>query len=283
MEELVATAADKRDIADLFRKRLTTLAQRHGVSRAAFAAMVGIDRSALTQMLSPDLTRLPRAETLVRISTACGVSLDWLLGVSQDEALTATIKPALELEEARLGDDETLIGGWHREAAGTKIRYVPSSIPDLFRTEAVIENQLRGGDRTVSSQVDMSKALLATTQRLESDMEVCMPMQTLQSLARGEGIWAKLSPSQREAQLMRMAQLTEEMYPRFRLYLFDGAAHYCTPYTVFGTQRVAVFIGEMYLVLNSADAIATLTRHFDQLIRVTRIHAHEAPDWIRNL
>lgn len=271
---------DKRDIAKLFRARLATLTERSGLSRARFAALIGVDRSALTQMLSPELTRLPRAETLIRIATSCGVSLDWLLGISQDEALSATIKPALEMEEAQAETDEALLSGWHREAAGTKIRYVPASIPDLFSTEAVITHQKSGGDRTLTSQIDMAHDLLETTRRLESDMEVCMPMQTLELLARGEGIWSSLEPDARISQLERMAQLTDELYPRFRLFLYDGRERFCAPYTVFGTQRAAVFVGEMYLVLNAADAIATLTRHFDQLIRTTQIHAHEASDWI---
>src|SRR3712207_8730011 len=47
------------------------------------------DRSALTQLLSGTSIRLPRANTLRRISERYGVSLDWLLGLSQDETLAA--------------------------------------------------------------------------------------------------------------------------------------------------------------------------------------------------
>jgi hypothetical protein len=55
------------------------------------------------------------------------------------------------------------------------------------------------------------------------------------------------------------------------------------PYTIFGSQRAALFVGAMYLVLNNAEAIRKMQRHFDELIRFTRIHAHETADFVMNL
>jgi transcriptional regulator with XRE-family HTH domain len=77
---------DKRDLSVVFRDRLKTLLDRSGQNQSAFASDVGIDRSALSQLLSGASTRLPRAETLLNIAAAHRVSLDWLLGLSHDEA-----------------------------------------------------------------------------------------------------------------------------------------------------------------------------------------------------
>ena len=66
---------DKRNLSDLFRERLKTLLQRSDLNQSAFAAAVGIDRSALSQLLSGSSTRLPRAETLLNI--AAGVTFTW--------------------------------------------------------------------------------------------------------------------------------------------------------------------------------------------------------------
>ena len=52
---------DKRNLSDLFRDRLKILLQRSDLNQSAFAAAVGIDRSALSQLLSGASTRLPRA------------------------------------------------------------------------------------------------------------------------------------------------------------------------------------------------------------------------------
>ena len=38
----------------------------------------------------------------------------------------------------------------------------------------------------------------------------------------------------------------------------------------------AVYVGDMYLVLNATSAVGTLTRHFDNLIRSAEINPHEA-------
>src|SRR5688572_20841090 len=114
MRALHNAVMDKRELGPVFRERLQTLIQRAAVTRSAFAQSIGVDRSALTQLLSGQSTRLPRADTLRRISERYAVSLDWLLGLSQDETTAAEIKPALEIAVAEPGGEETLIERWHK-------------------------------------------------------------------------------------------------------------------------------------------------------------------------
>jgi hypothetical protein len=87
----------------------------------------------------------------------------------------------------------------------------------------------------------------------------------------------------RQAQLDQVARLIDELYPSFRLFLFDGRERFSIPYTIFGSTRVAVFAGQMYLVLNSVETIRTMQTHFEGLIRATKIHAHQAADYVRSL
>ena len=101
--------------------------------------------------------------------------------------------------------------------------------------------------------------------------------------AKGGGIWGDLSRDIREEQLQRMSVLIDELYPSFRLYLFDGRERFSVPYTVFGPYRAAIFVGEMYLVLNTTEAVLTMQRHFDGLIRVAKINAHEVAAYISTL
>ncbi|GAB4352467.1 MAG: helix-turn-helix transcriptional regulator [Oricola sp.] len=274
---------DKRDASRLFRERLEELLKRSGLNRSAFAASVGVDRSALSQLLAGEVTRLPRAETLMRIASAHGVSLDWLLGLSQAEDVTAAIKPALEMEEAPDDQDTALLETWHAEAAGTKIRYVPTTLPDLLRTDAVISYESRENKRTVTSRIDEAQGRIAYTRRPETDMEICMPLQRLTDLRRATGIWGDLAEPARLAQLDHMADLIDELYPSLRLYLYNGQSHFSAPYTVFGPYRVSVYMGDMYLVLNSKEAVGALTRHFDNLVRAATVQAHEVAGWIRAL
>ncbi|WP_245497895.1 helix-turn-helix transcriptional regulator, partial [Mesorhizobium sp. M7A.F.Ca.CA.001.08.2.1] len=60
-----STDMDKRDLSTIFRERLKMLLTRSDLNQSAFATAVGIDRSALSQLLSGASTRLPRAETLL--------------------------------------------------------------------------------------------------------------------------------------------------------------------------------------------------------------------------
>jgi transcriptional regulator with XRE-family HTH domain len=275
---------DNRELGPVFRERLQILIDRAGITRAAFAKSVGIDRSALTQLLSDRSLRLPRADTLRRISGAYAVSLDWLLGLSQDDTLAAEIKPALEIAEAQGLDEETLLERWHKEAAGYKIRYVPSQVPDLLRTADVIAYEYSGrAAPSPSWQLRNAEFRLDYNRRPETDMEVCMPRQRLELLAEGKGLWAGLGKAARKAQVDYMARLVEELYPGFRLFLYDQRRTYSIPYTVFGPQRAAIFVGEMYLVLNTTDHIRSLTRHFDNLIRNAVVSANESAAFIRAL
>ena len=274
---------DKRELSELFRIRLADLVRRSGLNASAFAASVKLDRSALSQLLSGTVTRLPRTETLVAIAAAHNVSLDWLLGLSQTEGLTGELRAALEIEEAVDDADETLLARWHGEAAGTKIRYVPAAIPDLLRSEALIAFEAQITQRDASQQRGETQSRLAYNRRPETDMEACMPRQTLELLAAGQGIWTGMSAPARKEQLRHMAALVDDLYPTFRLYLFDGRTRFSIPYTVFGTTRAALYVGGLYMLLNATEPVRTLTRHFDGLVRSATVNAHETAAWVEGL
>lgn len=274
---------DKRDLSLLFRDRLKLLMLRSGLNQSAFAAKVGLDRSALSQLVSGSTTRLPRAETLLNIAAEHKISLDWLLGLSQDEGLTGELRVNMEMEEGTGRANQALLARWHAEAAGTKVRYVPAGIPDLLRTEALIAYESARSHRNSEIQIDETQSRIDYSRRAETDMEVCMPRHTLEIFARGLGIWAEFPLEDRRAQLAHMAQLLDDLYPSFRLFLYDGRERYSIPYTVFGSIRAAIYVGDMYLVLNATEPVRTLTRHFDTLIRAAQVHAHEAASFARGL
>lgn len=273
---------DKRKLSDVFRERLETLVQRSHHSQSVFAASIGINRSALSLLLSGNTARLPRVETLLTIAERHAVTIDWLLGVSEDEGVTGAMLSSGEIETTE-EDGASLLMRWHAEAAGSKIRYVPARIPDLLRTTDVIAYEASASHQSAVAQVDDAAFRLDYNRAAGTDMESCMPLQTLEQFAAGTGIWNGLSKDTRRAQLAHMTGLIDELYPSFRLFLFDGRERFSIPYTIFGSTRVAVFAGQMYLVLNSAETIRTMQRQFEGLIRHTRVHAHEAAEFVRRL
>jgi len=260
---------NRRDTVAVFRSRLLEVIERRGLSRSAFAARAGIDRSTLSQLLSPVNNRLPRAETIAAIAARESVSVDWLLGLSQDDQIgTNIVTQSLEIAAGGTTPADERLLQWHAEAVGYKIRYIPTSLPDLLKTEEVIgfEYQELGG--TVrDTQIGQKEARLAYSRRPESDIEACSSFQAVETFARGEGIWQELSIAIRINQLEHMVNLLDELYPTFRWFLFDGRRRYAPPYTVFGPTRAAIYMGSMYFVFNSTEHIRVLTRHFDDLIR----------------
>jgi transcriptional regulator with XRE-family HTH domain len=274
---------DKRNVSGMFRDRLKTLLAREGVNQSSFATSVGIDRSALSQLLSGSMVRLPRAETLVAIASQHKVSLDWLLGLTEDETLGSDLREAFAIEEEGGGNNETLLAKWRAEAAGTKIRYVPAGIPDLLRSPALIEYESALSRRGRALQGESTQHGIEAGLRLDTDMEACMPRHTLDVFAGGLGIWNGMAKPARRAQLDHMASLLDELYPVLRLYLYDGRVRYSAPFTIFGQVRAAIYIGDMYLVLNATAAIRALTGHFANLIRAAEVNAHEVASYARNL
>lgn len=278
-------AQTRHEMIETFRGRLEEIIAASGQSRSAFAAAAGMDRSTLSQILSPTNDRLPRAETLAAIAAARQVSIDWLLGLSQRGPLSADILPermAIE-RDAQWADDERLVA-WHREAIGYKIRHVPTTLPDLLKNRDVIRHELEHFTATRPEQrIETAAARLAYQRRPETDMEVCNSIQAIEGFARGEGIWHDLDDSIRARQLDHMIALVEELYPTFRWFFYDGRQHYSVPLTVFGPLRAVIYLGGMYFLFNSTEHIRALSEHFDSLIRGAIVQPPDVPKLLRRL
>ncbi|MFK7940400.1 MAG: transcriptional regulator [Roseovarius sp.] len=253
---------DKRDLASMFRDRLGQVLASETQSTSAFLRATGIDRSALSQFLDPSIARLPRAETLRRISEARGVSVDWLLGLDNAPEGRQTLSSSLAIETAKDATTSPL-DDWHKQADGQKLRYIPSTLPDILQlnregmADATDPNLRRAGKETVLDGLAPS----------DMDMEICMPIQTLQDLARQSGLWHGADPEKCKRQLTHMAATCAQRFPSLRLHLFDGTTTFSAPFTVFGKQRVALYIGEAYLVLTGRAEINAFVDRFDALVR----------------
>lgn len=275
----------RSDTIRIFRERLAEVIARAGLSRSAFAERLGVDRSTLAQVLSPANDRLPRAETLAAIAMDQKVSVDWLLGLSQEGQLAPDIiDQPFVLEPGGHSPADERLTRWHAEVAGFKVRYVPSTLPDLLKTDELIRYEYREYVGPIpESRIEAAHARLENQRRPETEMEVCSSRQSVEGFARGEGIWRGLGVDARRRQLERMIRLTDELYPTFRWFLYDGVLRFSVPLTLFGPKRAAIYIGHMYLVINSTEHIRVLTQHFDNLIRAAIVQPHEISDLQRRL
>lgn len=274
----------KRETVALFQRRLSELIERSGQSRARFAARAGLDRSTLSQLLSEENVRLPRAETIARIATRHGASIDWLLGISEQQQFTADVVPQPVVATGADDPANEQLRRWLEEARGSKIRYAPSSLPDQVKTEAVIvyeNSQLSAAQAAAMAAVTHER--IEHMRQSASEIEVCTSRQALENFARGGGLWRQLPARDRRRQLEHMADLVAELYPSYRWFLFDARERFSAPYTVFGQKRAAIYLGSMYFVFTSTEHIRQLTLHFDDLIRQARVQANETAAFIRQL
>ncbi|MEQ8248948.1 MAG: helix-turn-helix transcriptional regulator [Alphaproteobacteria bacterium] len=279
MVEPTQRSTNRREIARIFRERLTEAMGRSGLRAAGLAARIGVDRSTLSQILSDENDRLPRADTVAAMASELQVSLDWLLGLSNETLRGADIlHESLQIAASAQTPVDAQLVRWHLEASGYKVRHVPASLPDLVKTDEVLRYEYRNfaardADDAISSEGDK----LESTRTPEADMEVCMRIQDLRAFALGTGLWEGLMADARRRQFERMSALYDELYPSLRIYLYDGLTHYSVPYTIFGPKRAALYVGQLYFVFNTREHIRVLTRHFDELIKGSVVQANDFP------
>jgi transcriptional regulator with XRE-family HTH domain len=278
-------ALDRRDILPRFQQRLREVLVRSELSQTDFAKAASIDRSTLSQLLAAGADRLPRVESIGAIAQIGNVSLDWLLGLSQvDRTDGGVVGEGLQIErDAPSPLDERLLR-WHTEAAGYRIRHIPTTFPDLLKTEAVIEDEY-GSNAALGPRrrIEITQARLQYLRQPETEIECCTPVQTLEALARGEDIWRTLPVAARRAQIEQIITLCDELYPRFRLFLYDRKKLFSVPLTVFGPMRAAIYLGQTYFVFHSIDHIRALIRHFDQIVRGASVQPNEIMRFLQGL
>jgi transcriptional regulator with XRE-family HTH domain len=266
------------------RERLGDAIHRSGLSKTEFADRAGIDRTTLSQLLSPSNRRLPRVDTVVSLASAHELSIDWLVGLSNVGPVEAALIQHTSFEAPGPSPSDERLLGWLSEAADYKIRYVPATLPDLLKSDAVIRfERSRSAGPNAAQTIDTTAARLAWARNPDTEMECCSSVQAVTAFARGEGMWSRLSVAARRDQLERMIQLVDELYPTFRWFMFDGLRLYAAPLTVFGSQRAALYLGQLYLVLTSVEHVRTLSRHFDGLIREADVQPTAVPAYLGRL
>ena len=276
---------DKRVRARLLRDRLTEAMARRGLSQSALAAAVGVDRSTVSQLLKDDGARLPNAHLVGGCAQALGVSADWLLGLSdRPQSAADLLATSLTLTDApRALVDETIFA-WHREAEGYKIRHVPAALPDMLKTRAVLEWEYAASlGRTTEQAINAATDRLKWMRGAPSDYEIALPLDEIESFARGEGYYAGLDPAIRAQQIDQLVTLAEQLYPRLRVYLFDAHRLFSAPITVFGPLLAVLYLGQTYLAFRDRERIGAFTRHFDRLVKEADVTARALPDHLRGL
>lgn len=274
-----------RKFREIFHQRLTEAFTKLEVSQAELCRKTGIDRSTLTQLLKADDMRLPRADTVAALAEGLNVSADWLLGLSNQIFPSSQIVQNLLRVESidTYSPIQEPIYQWHSEASDQKIRYVPQTLPDQIKTLDMIVFEYR--EHLTRQEVE--KIMGDETRQQYNDIrgrdfEVCCSIQTLDMFFQGAGIWADMELKARKAQIEHMIKIVEESYPDFRLYFYDPIKMPSPQLTIFGRNRAAIGVGNLYFSYTTREHVETLIGHFNQLIRNATVKAHESVDYLQS-
>lgn len=276
---------DKRARATLFRSRLREAMERTRTSQSALARAIGVDRSTVSQLLSGEGARLPNAQVVGECARTLGISADWLLGLTdRPETATNILANSMSLTEAPRAAVDAQIFDWHKEAAGYKIRHVPAALPDMLKTRAMLEWEYaphlgRSTDQVIGASEDRLEWMRGT----QSDYEIAMPLYELHSFVRAEGYYQGLPVDVRRAQIARLIEVTQQLYPRLRLSLFDARRVYSAPVTIFGPLLAVLYIGRNYMAFRDTERVQALTEHFDHLVREAAVSDRDMPGYLTDL
>lgn len=273
---------DKRLLSGLFRERLALSLAERDMSVSVLATRAGVDRSTVAQLLSAPDPRLPNGLVLANLASTLGESADWLLGLSSQRGAVADIvEQSVQVAEAARHPFDEQLRRWYREAAGYKVRHVPQTLPDLLKTSALLEVEYgRSLARSSDQAIADAAVQLDYIRQPDTDIEVAFAAHRLTDFADGAGIWGRMPPARRRAELEQMAQMARDLYPSLRVFLYDGRALYSAPFTVFGPGRAALYLGQRFLVFSSTVHIRLMIRHFDDLIRGAIVQAHDFADHV---
>lgn len=276
---------DKRDRALLFRQRLDIAMRKNRVTQSGLARGVGVDRSTVSQLLTRDTARLPNAQVVAECAAALGVSADWLLGLTDlpEQAAELLAASMVVSEAARAPVDEQILA-WYTEAAGYKIRHVPATMPDMLKTEDMLRWEYEPHlGRTIDQAIGASHDRLAWMRSTLSDVEIAMPMFEVESLVNATGYYRGLDRAVRDAQIARLIELHEQLYPSLRIVLYDARRVWSAPLTIFGPLVGVLYLGQRYLAFRERERVRALTAHFDGLVREAYVSARDWPAHVQAL
>ncbi len=279
------TNIDKRIRAEQFRERLTRAMKDAAMTQSALARQIHVERSTVSQVLSDEGARLPNAQFVGECAAALNVSADWLLGLShRPENASDLLAQSLELTRAPRALIDEQIFAWHKEAAGYKIRHVPASLPDMFKSDAFLEWEYAPHlGRTTQQAINASRDRLDWMRTSQSDYEIAFPLHEVKSLVHRTGYYEGLPKEIRDAQIERLCDFATQFYPRVRIYVYDAKMLFSAPITIFGPLLAALYMGQNYLVFRDANRVETFVDHFDTLVRQAMVNTRAFPEFINAL
>ena len=255
------------------------------MTQSQLAGEVGVDCSTKSQLINGQGARLPNAQVVAECVAALSVSSDWLLCFSERlENAANLLADSFSLEHAPRALFDEQIFQWHQEAVGYKIRHVPATLPDMLKTDAMLEWEYGPHlGRTAEQAIGASRDRLNLTQASTSDHEIALPLHEMESFAASAGYCKGLPDEIRVQQIDYLSQLCSQMYPRLRLYMFDARRIYSAPVTIFGPLLAVLYIGLNYLAFRDNARIHTFTNRFDQLVREVSVNTLAIQEYIKAL
>ena len=276
---------DKRIRADLFRKRLIEAMLQKDVTRSELSRKTKVDRSTIGQLLKDDHPRLPNSQLAADVAIALGVSTDWLLGLTnRPETPGDIVAAALSLSPAERTSADKQILEWHHEAAGYKVRHVPATLPDILKTERLLDWEYASvRERRLPEAFSAIQGQLEWLSSSVSDYEIAIPIHEIEACAAGTAYYKGVEKNIRFEQLNFIADQCDQMFPRLRIFLFDAHQVFSSPVTIFGPNWAVVYVGQCYLAFRENERVRSLSGHFDWLVREAVVDARYVPSYIRSL
>lgn len=243
-------------------RRLNEAMTSRSLTVAQLSYASNITKAALTRLLRDDLERLPDTYTLVKLTYALDVSLEYLLGLGMQHT-DKTISFGGDFFPAPFSGENTLYEEMFLTQTSGYFIYVCETVPELLKTKAVLEIELGNAALAAPYHARMEAVRSAAATR-ENNGLVIMDCRIIDQLLSGTGRYIGLTAPQIREQIALLTGFFDSQHPTVTASVVDYRTHGLSQVFLSTPCRVVSRLGDGYVASGNAE----LYQHLRQTARV---------------
>jgi transcriptional regulator with XRE-family HTH domain len=250
-----------RSLPLAFSRRLRGAMDIRCLTIAQLASASSITKSALSRLLSDEIELLPHTYTLIKLAHALDVSLEYLLGLGVNRTDSA-ISFGAEFFPSPFSSENTIPEELFLSQTNGYFIYVCETVPELLKTQAVLEIELGNVDVAVSYHARMEAVRCAAATR-ENNGLVLMDGGIIDQLLSGTGRYVGLSAAQIREQIGILGSFFKSQSPMVSASVVDYRKNGLSQVFLSTPCRVVSRLGDGYVAAGNSE----LYQHLRQTAR----------------
>ncbi|RFP86212.1 XRE family transcriptional regulator [Rhodobacteraceae bacterium 63075] len=251
-------------IKDEFTSRLRSQLQKKELSVSGLAKLSGISRSVLSEYLSDD-PALPNAVNLVRLAQALDCEPGFFLTETSPSLQSGSVSDVMHLSNAMVDNDcMREILGKARDAQDSYIYYVPGTLPDPLKTDALFDFEYPS-----TTEQDLRPYIAAMRGMVGQALNGAMLIaeETLLDLYHLRGDYEGLPREVSEEQLHSLVVASRAHFPQWQIKVYRRRNFRIHPCFMVGKSLLIQEFFEYIIQMDSTSTILSVQADLNEVQR----------------